>query len=70
MEYKLLIYPAIEAGNPSKIFLFETKSEAEAAKNTCADLLIFMQDMAKVMDDYSNALILQKLIGGEWIEID
>jgi len=69
MKYALTIYPAVEAGNPSKRFMFETAAEVEAASNTCADLLLFMQDMAKVMDDYSNMFVIEQKINGEWVEI-
>lgn len=70
MKYRLVIYPAIEAGNPSTRFLFETKEELDAAHNSCASLLLFMQDMAKVMSDYSNCFICEKQVNGEWEEID
>ncbi len=70
MKYRLIIYPAMEAGNPSTRFLFETKKELDAAKNSCADLLLFMQDMAKIMNDYSNMFICEEKIGSEWVEID
>ncbi len=70
MKYRMTVYPAVEAGNPSTRFLFETKIELEAAKNSCADLLLFMQDMAKVMDDYSNMFVCEKNVDGEWEEIE
>ena len=70
MKFKLVIYPAIEAGNPSVEYKFETRKEMMAALDTCASLLIFMQDKAQVMDDFSNALIMYKFVNGEWTEID
>lgn len=70
MNFKLTIFPAVEAGNPSNSFMFETKEELNAASNTAADLLLFMQDMAKVMDDYSNVFCKEEKINGEWIEIE
>jgi hypothetical protein len=70
MNFRLIIYPAIEAGNPSTRFLFETRAELDAALNSCAGLLLFMQDMAKVMDDYSNCFICEESIDGEWEEIE
>ena len=71
MKFKLTIYPALEAGNPSVSYRFETLKELNAAKDTCADLLIFLQDKAKVMNDYSNMFLKESLSeSGEWLEID
>ncbi len=69
MNFKLTISPAIEAGNPFIQFMFESKLEAEAASNTCADLLLFMQDKAGVMDDYSNSFVVEQKIDGEWVDL-
>jgi len=70
MKFSLTIYPAVEAGNPSVRFMFETKLEADAARNTCADLLLFIQDKAKVMEDYSNIFTLEEKRNGEWVGLD
>lgn len=70
MNFRLTISPAIEAGNPFKQFMFDSLREAEAASNTCADLLLFMQDKAGVMEDFSNSLIIEEKINGEWVEVD
>lgn len=69
MKYKLTIHPAMEAGEFWTIFKFETEAELDAARNTAAHLLLFMQDKAKVMDDYSNLFISEVLVDGEWEEI-
>ena len=69
MKYKLTINPAMEAGEFWTIFEFETEAELNAAKNTAADLLLFIQDKAKVMEDYSNIFISEVLVDGEWEEI-
>ena len=71
MKYRLTIHPALEAGNPSVSFGFETYNEMEASYNTSADLLLFMQDEAKVMKDYSNMFIKEYLFDNDdWQEID
>jgi len=70
MNFSLTIIPAVEAGNASKRFMFESKVELFAARDTCADLLLFMQDKAKVMNDYSNCFIAEEKIDGEWMSID
>lgn len=70
MDYMLTIYPALEAGNPSVKFMFETEAEMKTASDTCACLLLFMQDKAKIMNDYSNMFIKEKKVDGEWVDID
>lgn len=70
MKFKLVIYPALDLGSISVEYKFETKKEMVAALDTCADLLIFMQDKAKIMDDFSNALIMYQFIENKWAEID
>lgn len=69
MKYKLTIHPAMEAGEFWQVFRFETEAELDAARNTAADLLLFMQNKAKVMDNYSNMFISEVLVDGEWEEI-
>jgi hypothetical protein len=69
MNYKLTIHPAMEAGEFWTIFRFETEAELNAARHTAADLLLFIQDKAMVMDDYSNMFISEALVDGEWEEI-
>lgn len=70
MRYCMTIYPAIEAGNPSIRFLFETAEQMIVAKNTAADLLLFMQDKARVMNDYSNCFDFEEKINGDWVEYE
>jgi len=70
MEYRVTIHPAIEAGNPSIEMGFETEKELSSAVSSMAQLLIFMQDKAKVMDDYSNAFISEQNTDDGWEEID
>ncbi len=71
MKYRLTVIPAIELPKASllKTFLFETLTEASAAKNSCADLLLFMQDKG-IMKDYSNIIFIEEKIGIEWVEIE
>lgn len=72
MNFKLTISPAIEVVSPFIEFKFKTKVEAEAASNTCADLLLFMQDKAQIMDDYSNSFVISEknLVTGQWDDLD
>ena len=70
MNYRMTIYPAIEAGDQSISFGFETAEQMVVAQDTTAGLLLFMQDQAKVMDDYSNAFLLEERINGEWEEYE
>lgn len=70
MNYQLTIFPAIEAGNPSIEFMFETAEQMVTAKDTAADLLLFMQDKAKVMDDYSNIFLMEEKVDGDWEEYE
>lgn len=69
-NFSLTIIPAIEAGCASKRFLFESVIELQAARDTCADLLLYMQDILKIMNDYSNCFIVEQKIDGEWVELD
>lgn len=71
MNYRMIIFPAIgKAGNSSITFVFETAEQMVVARNTAADLLLFLQDKAKVMEDYSNAFILEEKVSGEWEEYE
>lgn len=40
------------------------------ASNTAVNLLLFIQDRAELMPDYSNAFIKEKKVAGEWEEIE
>lgn len=69
MKFKLTIYPAVDdKKRPYKIYKFETAAEMVAAQNTFAEILIFLQDEARVMKDYSNMFVMEELIDGEWEE--
>ena len=69
MNYRLTIYPAMELGNELyKIFTFETEGEMLTARDSMADLLLFLQDQAKVMHDYSNLFVLEQQLEGEWTD--
>ena len=70
MNYKLTIHPALEAGDFWVISRFETKEELKAASDTASRFLLFIQDQAQVMNDYSNMFIEEELIDGEWQEIE
>ena len=70
MNYKLTIFPALEAGQFQSVHLFETLAEMNAAANTTADMLLFLQDQATLMDDYSNMFIKEEKDGLDWVEIE
>jgi len=71
MKYRLTICPALEAASAKEIsFLYETEDQMLAAKDTCADLLLFMQDKMKIMPDYSNTFNMEEFIDGDWEEYE
>ena len=61
--FKLRVSPAIEATDTTmyKEFTFSTKNELIAAKESMADLLLFMQDEVKCMPDFSNWFVIEVL---------
>ena len=71
LKYKLTIYPATDLDiTACKEMQFNTRSEIKAARNACADLLLFLQDDITVMKDYSNMFIEEQFVDGEWEEVD
>ena len=70
MDYKLTIYPTMEISNDNIVLTFETKAEMMAGKNSCADLLLFLQDKSKVMADYTNCFLCEEFVDGEWEEAE
>ncbi len=71
MDYKLTIYPIMDTSmDAHTTYNFETEKELMAGKNSCADLLLYLQDKLKAMDDESNMFICEKLINGEWEDIN
>lgn len=69
-KFKLTIFPAIDRGFNAISFEFDSVAEMMAAKNSCADLLLFLQDDLKVMRDYSNGFEVEEFIDGEWEEYE
>ncbi len=70
-KYRLKIHPAIEFDMDQILELeFNSIGEVGAAKNSCAHLLLFVQDTLGVMGDYSNIFIIEALVDGEWQELD
>ena len=71
MKFKLTIYPALEVDAALyTIFKFETAEQMVTSKDTAADLLLFMQDKAKIMEDYSNMFVMEELVDNEWEEYE
>lgn len=70
MKYRMTIIPALEAGNHEVKFGFETAEQMLCAQEVAAGLLLFLQDTAGVMEDYSNVFILKEEIDGEWQEYE
>jgi len=69
-KYRLIVYPALDLANKSMQLEFKTKEEAVASSDSCANLLLFIQDDLKAMKDYSNSFYLEVFEDGEWIELD
>jgi hypothetical protein len=70
MDYKMTVHPALEAGNHTVEFLFETAEQMIVSKDCAGKLLLFLQDEAKVMKDYSNVFFLEEMIDGKWGEYE
>lgn len=70
MNYRMTVYPAVEAGNPSVKFMFETAEQMVVARDTTADLLLFIQDQTNVMANYSNMFVLEEFVGAAWEEYE
>ena len=70
-NYKLRVTPAMEKSFDYVDFDFDTKIEMEAAHNSMARLLIYLQDDLKVMYDFSNIFEqFRRDKDGKWIEIN
>ena len=71
-KFRVSVYPAIGKYGLSKTFEFETSAEMESASNAMADLLLYLQDDLKIMEDYSNAFIEEEWSDKDhqWMEID
>lgn len=70
MKYRLTIYPAIEETTDSLTFYYDTIEQLSAANDSTADLLLYLQDKAKIMKDYSNVFIGEEKKGNDWFEIE
>lgn len=69
--YRLAIYPAFDLDMKASMTKeFKTFDELLAAKDTAADLLLFMQDEMTIMKDYSNMFVEEVFIDGEWQELE
>lgn len=71
MKFKLTIHPCLESARGAyTTYHFETRLEIVSAKNACAELILFLQDKLKAMDDESNMFICEEFIDGEWQEFE
>ena len=68
--YRVAMIPTLEKDH-TVLFSneFKTKEEAIAAHNTVADVLIYLGE-SRAMPSYANVITLERLDGGEWVEID
>ena len=70
MKYRVRAWPAIEATAKEKTIECKTKKDAVIVQNAIADILLFLQDDIKVMHDYSNSIIIERVSScGTWEEI-
>ena len=71
MKFKLTIHPCMDSAGEAYVSeFFESKKELLAASNSCANLLLFLQDKLKAMPDECNMFICEEKIDNEWVEID
>lgn len=70
MKFKLTITPALEVTSSCMTTHFETAEQMMTAKDTCANLLLFLQEDLDVLPDYSNMFVMEEYIDGEWEEYE
>jgi hypothetical protein len=71
MKFKLTIHPCFDSAKEAYTSeLFETRCQLIAAKNACANLLLFLQDKLKAMDDETNIFICEEHVDGEWQDLE
>jgi hypothetical protein len=72
MKYRMTIYPTVEVNNNNYSLCYGYNSVAEmvAPRDAGASLLLFLQDEIGVMEDYSNTFLLEKFVGGGWVEYE
>ena len=70
-EFHVSIIPAMDTRGYKALHLyFETIEEANAAKEAAGDLLLFLQDNIKVMDDQTNMIFIEQFIDDDWEDIE
>ena len=69
LKYRVNFIPALEVSNESIKLEFTTEFQAKQALDAMTILLLFMQDNA-MMNDFSNAAWIEKLVNGEWEAVD
>ena len=70
MKYRLTITPAFEASRKYIELAFETAEQMIVSKDSCAALLLFIQDELGLMKPYSNMMVMEEFIDGEWEEYE
>ena len=68
-EYRVNFIPAIEASKESIKVESITLEQAKSNLDAMANLLLFLQDNGR-MPDFSNAAWVERLVDGEWEEVD
>lgn len=68
MKYKLTILSSTPTA--SREWSFESRLELDAARKSCADLLLFLQDEAKLMQDNSNVFLIAEIYNDGWIALE
>ena len=71
-EYRVTIHPAMEVDATASISItYSTNREAEIVRNAMANLLLFLQDDLRAMEDYSNMIFTEERVnGGDWEVVD
>jgi len=69
LKYRVNFMPVMEISKDSIKIEFNTLIGARQNRDSMAELLIFMADNA-MMNDFSNAAWIEKLVDGEWEEVD
>ncbi len=69
LNYRLNFIPAMEVSNRSIQVRSSSAEQSRQELNIIANYTLFLHDN-KMMNDYSNCGWIEKLVDGEWEEVD